>query len=324
MRYFAGVDGGGSKTFSLVVDEEGNVLGSGLSQCGNHQIIGAEAAVANMRDSLHTALQQAGLKEEQLSFVQFGLAGADRPFDMKRLYPEVSRQMNLQQVDIVCDTMEGLRVGSSSNTGVVLVCGSNTNAAGRNEEGLTLQVGGFNDLFGDRAGGYHLAFQAFSRSIRCWDGREPSSLLVARIPSALGFDSMEAMIERCLDDEITEAPLQLSYVVHEAAQEGDWLSIELLTNMGRELGLAAAAVIRNLGGFSCQSVPVVLTGSILQSGRSTALLEALKKEVAAVHASCTFVIPSLVPVFGSVMLAMDHLGITVTEEIREKFTNFGG
>ncbi|RED64574.1 N-acetylglucosamine kinase [Cohnella phaseoli] len=324
MRYFAGVDGGGSKTYSLVVDEAGNVLGSGLAGCGNHQIIGAEAAVTNISESLHEALRQADLKEEKLSFVQFGLAGADRPFDMNRLQPEISRQMNLQQTDIVCDTMEGLRVGSPTNTGVVLVCGSNTNAAGRNEKGQTVQVGGFNDLFGDRAGGYHLAFQAFSRTVRCWDGREPHSILVDKVPAALGFDSMETMIERCLDDEIVEAPLQLSYVVHEAAREGDWLSIELLTNMGRELGLAAAAVIHKLGGFSGHIVPVVLTGSILQSGRNPELLEALKKEVSATHASCTFVIPQLVPVFGSVMLAMDRLGIAVTEQIAEKFTNFGG
>ncbi|MFC4304374.1 N-acetylglucosamine kinase [Cohnella boryungensis] len=324
MRYLAGVDGGGSKTFAVVADEQGQVLGEGLSGCGNHQIVGAREAVANMRESLQKALQQAGLEESQLSFIQFGLAGADRPFDLNRLYPEVERQFEVRHTDIVCDTMEGLRVGSPSHTGVVLVCGSNTNAAGRNAAGQTVQIGGFNNLFGDRAGGYHLAFQAFSRAIRSWEGREPYSLLVEKVPASLGFASMEAMIESCLDDEITEAPLQLSLVVHEAAREGDWLSRELLMDMGKELGLAAAAVIRKLGGFKDQSVPVVLTGSILQSGRSPLLLEALKKEVAEVHASCTFVIPKLAPVFGSVLMAMDHLGIAVTDKMTKRMMNYGG
>lgn len=324
MRYLAGVDGGGSKTYAVVTDERGVVLGTGLSGCGNHQIIGAQAAVANIRDSLQLALGQAGITEADLDFVQFGLAGADRQADMDKLFPEISRQMRLSRWDVVCDTMEGLRIGSPNNTGVVLVCGSNTNAAGRNAAGKIVQIGGFDRLFGDRAGGYYLAFQAFSRTVRSWEGREPYTELIEKIPRALGFGGMEEMIHRCLDDDISEAPLQLSLVVHEAAQEGDWLSRELLANMGRELGISAAAVIRRLGGLDGASVPVVLTGSILQSGRNPLLLEALEKEVMAENPACELIIPGMAPVFGSVMLAMDRMGIAVTDVIRDNFANYGG
>lgn len=220
--------------------------------------------------------------------------------------------------------MEGLRVGSSAHTGVVLVCGSNTNAAGRNKEGLTVQVGGFDDLFGDRAGGYYLSRQAFGRAVRSWEGREPYSLLVEKAPKALGYSNMEEMINRCLDDNISVAPLELALVVHEAADEGDWMASEMLTEMGKELGVSAATVIRKLGGFTGENVPIVLTGSILQSGRNSLLLAALEKEIKAVCLDYSLIIPDLAPVYGALMLAMDHLGIEVTDEIRKKLEKDGG
>ncbi|MNP62367.1 hypothetical protein D3C76_1576400 [compost metagenome] len=94
--------------------------------------------------------------------------------------------------------------------------------------------------------------------------------------------------------------------------------------MGRELGISAAAVIRKLGGFEEEAVPVILTGSILQSGRHPLLLDALLQEVKAEHPLCTLVIPELTPVFGAVMLAMDHLGIPVTDEMIAHFERDGG
>ncbi|WP_168120010.1 BadF/BadG/BcrA/BcrD ATPase family protein [Paenibacillus sp. HB172176] len=322
--YLAGVDGGGSKTFAVVSDSHGAILGSGAAGCGNHQMIGAEAAVANLKLALSLALEEAGIREGQLSFVQFGLAGADRRFDMDRLHPEIEKQMRLREWNVVCDTIEGLRTGSPDHLGVVLVCGSNSNAAGRNKAGQTVQVGGFDALFGDRAGGYYLAAQAFGRTIRSWEGREPHSLLVELVPAGLGFPGMQEMMDYYLDEEIETAPLQLSFIVHEAAESGDWLSRELLGEMGKELGMSAAAVIRKLGGFGEETVPIVLTGSILQSGRSQLLLDALEKEVSAAHPQYQLIIPELAPVFGAVMMAMDHLHIEVTDEIIENFEKFGG
>lgn len=322
--YVAGIDGGGSKTKAVVADESGRVLGKGYAGCGNHQMIGAAAAVDNMRRALDQALSQAGIGRELLAFIQYGLAGADRKLDMERLYPEIAKQVPAAQWDVVCDTLAGLRCGSPDNTGIVLVCGSNTNAAGRDREGRTVQVGGYNELYGDKAGGYYLSAQAFGRAIRSWDGREPDSILTEMIPHALGYRDMEEMINRTLDDEITEAPLSISIVVHEASAAGDWLSTELLADMGRELGLAATAVYRKLDAFGGDRVPIVLTGSILQSGRSPALLEALFDVAASSMPGCLLITPDLAPVFGSVMLAMDRLGIDVTESMIDKFAQSGG
>ena len=63
---------------------------------------------------------------------------------------------------------------------------------------------------------------------------------------------------------------------------------------------------------------------MVQKGRNEYLLNALRKTVEKVHESIEIVIPEMEPVYGAVMLAMDHQSIPVTEEIHHKFITYGG
>ncbi|WP_270168562.1 N-acetylglucosamine kinase [Paenibacillus sp. SYP-B4298] len=320
--FVAGVDGGGSKTEAIIADAQGHVLGVGRAGCGNHQINGVQAAVANIRQALCAALEQAGLEEHELTFVHYGLAGADRPHDFEILRPEIEAQLPHTPYTIECDVFEGLRIATADHTGVVLVCGSNTNAAGRSKDGKTAVVGGTGTLFGDRAGGYYLADQAFGRAIRAWEGREPHTTLVERIPAALGFERMADMVEHYLKLDPPSAPLPLVLIVHEEASAGDWLAIELLEDMGRELGTAAVAVLSKLGEMKQQPVPIVLTGSILQHGRHPLLLSALTDRVQAAYPNAYPVIPVLPPMFGALLTAMDQAGIETSADTLSQFESY--
>jgi N-acetylglucosamine kinase-like BadF-type ATPase len=323
MTYIMGIDGGGSKTFAVLTDERGRLLGRGVSGGGNHQGPGIDQALANIRDSADQALEQAGLTHAEIDFVQFGLAGADRDKDFNILRPALAT-LPFRKWDLVCDTMEGLRAGSPENIGVVLVCGSGTNAAGRNRDGVTVQTGGFGYLFGDRTGGEALSRETFSSAVRSWDLREIPSVLTDKVPAFLGLSSMAEVYDHFLDDDIYQVPYDLTIVLHEAADEGDELAIRLLRQAGTELGLAANSVIRKLGGMKGDTVPVVLVGSVVQEGRNPHLLKALRDTVSLQTESFEIVIPHMAPVFGSVMLAMDHLQLPVAPTVMNQFIEYGG
>ncbi|WP_274650995.1 N-acetylglucosamine kinase [Paenibacillus humicola] len=323
MTYIMGIDGGGSKTFSVVTDENGRLLGRGVSGRGNHQGPGIETALANIRSAAEMALKQAGLGYEDIAFVQYGLAGADREKDFNILRPAIAT-LPFKRSDIVCDTFEGLRAGSPDNIGVVLVCGSGTNAAGRGRSGLTVQTGGMGGLFGDRTGGGELAYQAFSYAVRSWDLREPPSILQDKVARYFGFADMEEVYNHFLDYDINSVPRDLAIVLHEAADEGDELAIRLLREAGSELGLGANSVIRRLGGFNGETIPIVLVGSVVQEGRNPHLLAALRETIAKENDRFELVIPQMAPVFGAVLLAMDHLQLPVTEAMIEQFNAYGG
>ncbi|XEC92944.1 N-acetylglucosamine kinase [Paenibacillus tarimensis] len=323
MRIVVGVDGGGSKTHAAVVDETGKLLGRGASGCGNHQVEGIDPALNNIREAARIALQEAELQPDAVDFVMYGLAGADREKDFELLRPALAN-LSFSNWDVVCDTMEGLRTGSRENVGVVLVCGSGTNAAGRNQEGETVQTGGLGYLYGDAAGGGTMAIETFRAAVRSWELREIPSLLTTLVPQYFGHATMESLWNDCLDRDMYTMPRDLTLVLHEAAKLRDELAIRLLKDTGRELGLAANSVIRRLNGFEGMTIPVVLVGSVLQQGRNPQLLQALNDTIAAAGHHFTLVIPEMLPVYGAVMLAMDRLGIPVTPEMEKAFIAYGG
>lgn len=318
MRYLMGVDGGGSKTYTVITDEYGNKVGDGLSGRGNHQVVGIETALMNIKESIDKALACARLTYKDISFTQFGLAGADREKDFAILRPALST-LPFETWDLVCDTFEGLRIGSENNIGVVLVCGSGTNAAGRNKEGKVIQTGGFGYFYGDAAGGTHMAKETFRSAVRSWELREIPSVLTEKVPKFFGFQTMEQHVDDFLDQDIYDVPGELTIVLHEAADEGDLLAIQILRNTGKELGIAANSVIKRLGKFESDIIPVVLVGSVLQKARNQHLLQSLKSTIVSENPNISLIIPDIEPVYGSILLAMDHLGIEAREDVYQKF-----
>lgn len=323
MTYVLGVDGGGSKTIAALCDDSGVTLGWGVAGCGNHQRTGLRSAMKQVRLAYKAALQQAGLQLKQVSVVQYALAGADRPKDYQLLRPALD-SLTTVPWNVVCDTMAGLRMGSADNTGIVLVCGSGTNAVGRDASGLTVQVGGFGRLFGDGTGGYDIARDVFRSAIRSYEGRDIATSLTERIPTCFGQPNMQALVDWALDEGLQDVPMDLTRTVHRTAQEGDELSGRILERAGQELGLAATAVFRRLQWPDDQPLRVILVGSVLQQGRSAHLLRALKESFNPVRPAVEWIIPDIQPVYGAVMLAMDHLGLPVTDSTIKEFKTFGG
>lgn len=323
MAIVMGVDGGGSKTYAVIVNDQGIKLGAGVAGCGNHQRIGVDAALGHIKQAIDLALEKAGLRMDQIDFVQYGLAGADRAIDFSLLLPALST-IPFKSWDVVCDTIIGLRTGSRSHAGVVLVCGSGTNAAGRSSQGEIVQVGGFGELFGDRAGGEYLAAAAFQAAVRSWEGREAGSKLTDYVAAYFGDDHLGTTIERLLDEDISNVPEALTIVLHEAAADGDALAIGLLKDTGRELGLAANAVIRKLGGNQSKPIPIVLIGSVLQKGRSPHLMNELQAMLRSENYDDWLVIPEMAPVYGAVLLALERAGIHGTESLEPIFVQYGG
>ncbi len=311
MAYMLAVDGGGSKTTAVIVDDDGYVLGYGKSGCSNHQVCGKEVAFLSIETAVHQAIRMAGMESSDIIHGVFALAGLDRDKDYQ-IMDKIVQELSFFSYQLVPDTLAGLCMGSAGLTGIVLICGSGSNAFGRNSLGETIQIGGFGWLFGDSAGGRELAREAFRYAIRSYEGREQSSLLTSLVPRHMGYPSMESMIQEALDQGLADVPVTLAEVLHSAASHEDELANRILKEAGVELGKAGLAVYRymnQLGGFhpGTGKIPVVLVGSVLQKGKNPTLLNALKTTMQEDHFS--WILPEFDPVFGAVLYGWQHLKV---------------
>ncbi|RUS47478.1 N-acetylglucosamine kinase [Cohnella sp. AR92] len=311
MNYYMGVDGGGSKTYALIVDETGKVVGKGHSGNGNHQT-GYDVAKRNIRESVEMALGQSGLTKEQIEFAYFGLAGADRETDYRILRPMIA-ELGLPRHAINCDTMIAMRAGTDRPYGVVLICGTGTNGAGVNPAGAFLQVGGFSYQYGDFGGGGALNVEAFRSVIRAWDGRERPTALTELVLKELGYGDVETMFHDYLDrDKIP--PVRLVPLLFEAAEQGDGVAIEILKRQGAELGISARAIIKRLG-MEKEEFDVVLAGSILVRGKGDYVLSPIEQAVKAVAPNARLAKLEVEPVVGAVWLAVEASGVELPQAV---------
>ncbi|MFD2331243.1 N-acetylglucosamine kinase [Cohnella sp. GCM10020058] len=304
MKYYLGVDGGGSKTYALVADEQGRVVGKGKSGNGNHQI-DREGARRNIREATEMALASAGITREQVASACFGLAGADRETDFRILRPMIG-ELGFAKHEIHCDTIIAMRAGTSRPYGVVLICGSGTNGAGLSPAGESLQVGGFTYMTGDFGGGTALAVEAFRTVIRAWDGREAETALTPLVLAETGYSTAEAMFHDYLDRDL-QPPLSLAKLLFEAAEGGDAAAQAILRKQGEESGRQASAIIRRLG-MSDETFDVVMAGSILTRGKGDWVHAGIRQAVAAAAPNASVVKLAVEPVVGALWLAFESDG----------------
>ncbi|BBH22884.1 kinase [Paenibacillus baekrokdamisoli] len=314
MTYYLGIDGGGSKTHALVTDEHGNVLGKGKSGNGNHQIDAALAA-SNLTAAALEALTQANLHQGDISHAYFGLAGADREVDYRILHP-IIQAMGFEQYTINCDTMIGLRAGTTLPYGIAVICGTGTNCTGRNPSGEYYQCGGFSYMYGDFGGGGALNIEVFRSVIRAWDGREEPTLLTPLLLRLLGYSTVELMYNDYLDHE-RQVPLEVVKLLFEAAEAGDRVALDILHKQGVELSKSVVAVTRKLG-LGDTEFDVVLAGSLLTKGDKGWIRSPIEEALRQAAPLASLVTLKNDPVIGAVWSAMEADGLTVSTAVSDR------
>ncbi|RJE91353.1 ATPase [Paenibacillus sp. 1011MAR3C5] len=309
MKYYLGVDAGGSKTYAVIANENGEIAGMGKGGNGNHQTDRRQTEIS-LKEAVTGALEEAGLTEDQIEFAWFGLAGADRESDFRILRPMIAG-LNLPRSEISGDTMIAMRAGTENPFGIVIICGSGVNCSGTNRAGELYQCGGFGYQFGDFGGGYDLSVEVFRSVVRAYEGRETKTELTDKLINLLGYASVAELRDDYLDHD-RHLPVDVARLLFQAAEEGDETAIRLLIKQGEELGLAAAATIRHLD-MSGEAFDLVLAGSLLTKGDQAGIIRsAIERKVKQAAPNCTLTVLKNEPVIGAVILAMEHGGLQMT------------
>lgn len=313
MRYFLGVDGGASKTHALVVDETGSVLGFGRGGPSNHQVYGLQPAINELMSAAMSALDHAGLSPSAIAVGYFCLAGADLPEDYTMLQ-EAVEALNLGQCTVVKnDTMAALRSGTTRSWGVVVICGTGFNAAGRSPDGREIVLPGLGPISGDWGGGYALSQEMIRLVMRAWDGRGRITLLTGMVLGALSVNSVENLLTMLYHEQINSRELlDLVPLLFDAAEAGDEAAKDLVVRMGIEVAVTANAIIRRLS-ITEEDVEVVLGGSVFK-GRGNLMLNTITRLIHEEAPKAHIVKPHYEPVVGAVLLAMEAAGVLIGED----------
>lgn len=315
-QYYMGIDAGGTKTFCLVGDSEGHILGFGRAGAGNYECYGVEPAAAENRKAVEDALKMAGITLADIAGIGMGIAGADLPEDYVMLERELFTPL-LGTIPRVFrnDSMGCLRGGTRDPYGVVIACGTGCVCAGVNRAGRHTRVGGLGDEFGDLVSGSSIGFRGIQAVWQARDGIIPPTKLTPLFVGKAGCTDADEFFYKVYRRELDVATLQpMAKLVFDAAHEGDEAACEILEWGGRYLAKMAIAVAVQLE-MQREAFEVVMAGSVFK-GTSPVLADAMRMDIHRVCPLARTVMPVFEPVVGALLMGME-LDILVTDALYE-------
>lgn len=308
--YILGIDGGGTKTHCLIGDEKGHILAEGFGGPANYQLCGLETTRASIEMAIQKALQalktEASVCLEDITVAVLGLSGADGPSDYEALNQVCSTIFKEVPFKIFNDCWIGLRSGSEGY-GVISICGTGGAHAGKGINGEEYIFRNINYILGSRGGGEELVDTAIHYAFRSNEGTYKKSSLEDKIMNIFEVYSMDELCQMLRENKMTpEHAFKIPVAVFEAAHEGDVVSCEIISEMGRTEGQYASAIINKLK-LNKEQVPMVLIGSMFKL-EDPLLIEPYMAEVNKIAPKAYYKIPKVAPVYGAYYIGLDGLG----------------
>lgn len=262
---YLGVDGGGTKTDFVCVNDAGEVLARVTTGTCYHLQIGLEAAAAVLQEGMDTLCCRLGAAPDRFAFAFFGLPayGEDKNID-PQLAEACGRLLGHSRFACGNDMICGWAGSLGCADGINLVAGTGSIGYGE-REGLAARVGGWGEVFSDEGSAYWIGIQGLNAFTRMSDGRLPSGPLHRRFVEALDLTEDLDLCARVMGESgMTRDQIAgLSTIVRDAADDGDEVALGILNKAADELVAMAVALRRALKFEPGQPALLSWSGGIL-------------------------------------------------------------
>jgi N-acetylglucosamine kinase-like BadF-type ATPase len=301
-QYYLGVDGGGTKTHVALMNDTRQVVGEGTAGPSNPLRVGVETAVSNILKATDQAMDEAGVLRVDIAAAVLGLAGVRRADIKQSVKASFTEQIRIRKTTVVTDAEIALFATTLGKPGIVVIAGTGSVCLGKNEKGKMAIAGGWGPLAGDEGGGVGIAQTALHAVAKASDGRGIATSLTDRASEYFRAAGPENLIVAIYSPQVDNTRIAgFAKFVVDAAQEGDAVAATILQEAGSELGLAACAVIDQLG-LRKQKIPIGCVGSVFNAGKI--LTEPMIKTVHTIAPKAFLTQPTMPPAHAAALMAM--------------------
>lgn len=297
MEVILAIDGGGSRTRCLAVDQGGKVIGEAMSGPSNHLLVARSIVVRSLAEAIETSLSTAGLNRKDVVCLSAGLAGVDFDGTGAAEMEELFGGLGFERLVINGDMVIAHAGALEARAGVVALSGTGSCVLGIGVNGERVKVGGWGPIYGDEGSAYRIGEMSLRAAARAYDGRGPSTALLQTIPHALGVSDFAETVARVYVEGMEPREIAtLSRVAYETAEAGDEVARDIFLRAGDELAESVSAALRQLEG---DEMLVSYQGSVLES---CGLLRQQFVEQLERNENVVVVPPKFEPVMGAYLL----------------------
>ena len=257
------VDGGGTKTVALIVDERSyRLLGAGISGPSNVRSVTAITSRKNILKAIKNAERMAGMV--QISDSIYGIAGYGDSIaataEINSIIESIDTLSPANPV-ITNDGEAAAYLVTMGNDGIVTAVGTGSVGA-YIKEGVLHRVGGWSYLTDDAASGYWIARKGLEMAEKSYDGFIGETVLVQKFEDyfKLSLRDLVADLESHFNKRVMAS---LAMIVDKAAMDGDRISNDVLELAADEIEIMIDGMKRQFD----DSVTTGCVGGVMQSSK---------------------------------------------------------
>ncbi|NCN50829.1 MAG: hypothetical protein GW925_00065 [Candidatus Pacebacteria bacterium] len=299
------IDGGGTKTKVICADENGEIVGEGLSGPTSLTVSNLGAASFALREGIRQATQNLppGFTIKRLVM---GLAGIDTEQEREKSetsFKHVLSDFQVEEFQFMNDIYIALRTATDSNDALAIIAGTGSNCYGLNSEGQSHKTGGLDYIISDQGSGYAIGLAVLQMAAKSFDGRIAPSKLESKVNEYFETSSIPELKHSVYNPVLSKMQIAaLARLAFEALAEGDKTAKHIIEQAGEELLLMATVVIERLG-LNNRKSDCVFAGKVLLNDY---MKEYVSSRLNQAYPSVRIVIPDKDPVHGALKLAMQN------------------
>lgn len=263
MKYYIGIDGGGTKTKCILTDENLNTLFENIGGPSNFLVIGAEKVSETILDHISKCCISQNITSDLIAAIVLGTTGAGRKSDVEILEKQIlkdSKEKNIKinKLRIESDARIALEGAFSGKAGSILIAGTGSIMFGKDEEDVIHRIGGYGRYIGDEGSGYRIGRKGLNAVARAFDGRAKQTRISDLLQQEFSISSPEELITEVYRNNF-KIP-SVAPIVFDAAESGDVTAQRILEDEANELLAHLSAMKTKL---NVSTLKVSLIGSIL-------------------------------------------------------------
>lgn len=302
MRYFLGIDGGGSKCSTVLLEETGEVLGWGSGGPTTYQ--SEVDAEASCRESLEAAVARIALEEVRVG-------------ELNHTSTAWLEQQGIRVHSVTVGENAACLLAALEDHGVVVHAGTGSFVSVRGRDGRTLHFGGLGPVLGEDGAGWDIGLRGIKAGLRSSWTAETRTSLAEVLPPVLGLSDLRQVVGRPIyTGQISRAHVAaLAPVVIAQAEAGDQIALKILHEAAdalTEIGRLALTGVGIVG----RGAPLIGIAGVIQG--SPFYWRILRDKMLQHDPSLRPMVPPVRMCVGAAFGAMRRAGIPLTAELRDR------
>ena len=240
MRYYLGIDGGGSTTRAVLVDARGEAVATAHAGSLYYRAMG----IATARKSLHNILDQINMPIRAAFIGNAALSGPAPENELRALCEGI---LGPEFLAMDSDLFIALEAMSAPGPCAVAIAGTGSMVAGRaGESEPVLTMGGWGWMLGDEGSGFHIAWEGLRAGLRGYEGSGPATGLTEALCRHFAVDGPEELLGIFYDP--PKEPREVAAFAWEVLHCDDPVAREIVARCAGDFARTVRALLVQLPG----------------------------------------------------------------------------